>query len=1072
MIGPVSSGPGSYVATGYGSTGNFVGTRAQGTKGAETAVTAGNLIAGQQGYAYDGAAYANVAAIQTYVTETQAVGAHGAGIFLRTTKDGATTLTTTADFNFGGARFFTGGLWSSATATTQYTVAGRPDSLMMVDRATTPASGAYGTGLAWSKLTDSSSTPSRMAGVTSRQTTADADQVGLAFWTHPDTVTATAMWEHLRLSRSGDKASEFFGPTYITHDSDQADGLTLQQAAVSSSPRLFFYNTTSGALTGARFMQSAANNLNLGLDATPGNASGAASYTWNKTGYYPETTYQLGLTGNRWGAAWMAALTATSGTFTDGVDVGNATGEHIRINPSGAVGDVNYLGVAGNRAFFGYDGVSGSTVMQGITGKYLLFATNNATFGSGEIARFDSTSTAGLHIGTTFTAPPASGLRTEGQIIVEASGLSVLAGTTAVQGLTATTGTFSDQVKATKDSGAASYLEASSAFVARSGTAGNPVQLRVLTDATGLLVVLNSIQSGLSDLPLQVKATAFGPYSSGSATLGTSPLPWGAAFVGALTATTGNFSGLLTASAGIALTGTLAYANLPTGGGTWANGGALSITGGVTTVAGLSSSADPGITLTTAASRIVPGATSLALRNNANNANNLIILDAGGATFRTTVDVTTELRTPQIDTVGATDLVVQRNNVSMLTLAATNFLYSVASSGGLVYQDVQNSSNTATSSAGLSVRVAGTTAQDALVSMGIVGTGTWAWGLDNSASDALKLSWQTATTTPSDAAAGTVAMTVSTAGLVTANLGLTVTSGQTLTLSGTTVTGAPTWGSNQAITLSTAAQPNITSVGRLASLALDGGVGAGDITTFAGNLTIVGVGGQTIAMKVGSVTAGTFSESGLAVSAFNATSMSKSPAAGASGYLAEFDGTITEAGSGNHALLAGIYVNAPTITAGAATVTDTASLYVEGPPTATVTGNNYAIRVGAGILGVVHSIIVGSPTGGDKGDGTINAVAVYDDNVLLTDYVFEAAHAGMAYSRAEPDGWRLRSLEDIEEYTKLWNHLPGSTRQNEPKRSLGQNTNFLVEKLEEAYLHLFDMNRRLQAVESRLLVTV
>jgi len=36
------------------------------------------------------------------------------------------------------------------------------------------------------------------------------------------------------------------------------------------------------------------------------------------------------------------------------------------------------------------------------------------------------------------------------------------------------------------------------------------------------------------------------------------------------------------------------------------------------------------------------------------------------------------------------------------------------------------------------------------------------------------------------------------------------------------------------------------------------------------------------------------------------------------------------------------------------------------------------------------SIVVGSPTGGAKGLGTVNAVAVYDDNTLLTDYVFEA----------------------------------------------------------------------------------
>jgi hypothetical protein len=34
-----------------------------------------------------------------------------------------------------------------------------------------------------------------------------------------------------------------------------------------------------------------------------------------------------------------------------------------------------------------------------------------------------------------------------------------------------------------------------------------------------------------------------------------------------------------------------------------------------------------------------------------------------------------------------------------------------------------------------------------------------------------------------------------------------------------------------------------------------------------------------------------------------------------------------------------------------------------------------------------HGLVMGSPTGGDKGAGTINATAVYDDNVLLTCYI-------------------------------------------------------------------------------------
>lgn len=49
------------------------------------------------------------------------------------------------------------------------------------------------------------------------------------------------------------------------------------------------------------------------------------------------------------------------------------------------------------------------------------------------------------------------------------------------------------------------------------------------------------------------------------------------------------------------------------------------------------------MTFAAAASRIVPGATSFSHRNNANSADNLIILDAGASTFRTTLAVTTKL---------------------------------------------------------------------------------------------------------------------------------------------------------------------------------------------------------------------------------------------------------------------------------------------------------------------------------------------------------------------------------------------------------------------------------------------
>lgn len=62
---------------------------------------------------------------------------------------------------------------------------------------------------------------------------------------------------------------------------------------------------------------------------------------------------------------------------------------------------------------------------------------------------------------------------------------------------------------------------------------------------------------------------------------------------------------------------------------------------------------------------------------------------------------------------------------------------------------------------------------------------------------------------------------------------------------------------------------------------------------------------------------------------------------------ARFAPEFTEAGGGTHALLAGVRINAALVTNGAAAVTDTASLYVGGAMSATVTGQNYAVWVDA-----------------------------------------------------------------------------------------------------------------------------
>lgn len=121
------------------------------------------------------------------------------------------------------------------------------------------------------------------------------------------------------------------------------------------------------------------------------------------------------------------------------------------------------------------------------------------------------------------------------------------------------------------------------------------------------------------------------------------------------------------------------------------------------------------------------------------------------------------------------------------------------------------------------------------------------------------------------------------------------------------------------------------------------------------------------------------------------------------------------------------------------------------------------MRIGAGVQ-------VGSPTGGDKGVGTINATAVYDDNVLLTDYIFDLYYDGKiaAEDRALHPTARLWSLEETAVFTKSNRHLPAMPGRDEwkakGKQSLGQLITSLWETVEQQQLHIFDLDRKLKAI--------
>lgn len=81
--------------------------------------------------------------------------------------------------------------------------------------------------------------------------------------------------------------------------------------------------------------------------------------------------------------------------------------------------------------------------------------------------------------------------------------------------------------------------------------------------------------------------------------------------------------------------------------------------------------------------------------------------------------------------------------------------------------------------------------------------------------------------------------------------------------------------------------------------------------------------------------------------------------ADASQAVVDISGALTEAGSGTHARLVGVSITAPTITAGVGAVTNTASLYIAGAPSASG-ATNYALWVDSGNVRFDGTIQAGS----------------------------------------------------------------------------------------------------------------
>ncbi len=106
-----------------------------------------------------------------------------------------------------------------------------------------------------------------------------------------------------------------------------------------------------------------------------------------------------------------------------------------------------------------------------------------------------------------------------------------------------------------------------------------------------------------------------------------------------------------------------------------------------------------------------------------------------------------------------------------------------------------------------------------------------------------------------------------------------------------------------------------------------------------------------------------------------------------------------------------------------------------------------------------QGLVVGAPTDGDKGVGTINATGVFDDGVLLTDYVFEPRY-------------KMLPVGQMVEFFERERHLPTIPGRQEWERrgqfSLGQLATHLWETAEVHARYIGEYEARSSTIEDRV----
>jgi len=121
-------------------------------------------------------------------------------------------------------------------------------------------------------------------------------------------------------------------------------------------------------------------------------------------------------------------------------------------------------------------------------------------------------------------------------------------------------------------------------------------------------------------------------------------------------------------------------------------------------------------------------------------------------------------------------------------------------------------------------------------------------------------------------------------------------------------------------------------------------------------------------------------------------------------------------------------------------------------------------------------LVVGAAGGSSKGLGTVNAVAVYDDNTLLTDYVFDLYIDGAIKEEDLKQGKSLldqKEILNLDKYIERWSNeksLPSMPSREEFKKnglSVGELAQRLWETVELQAIHISLLNERIKKLEAK-----